>query len=282
VTVGKTRRFFLRQDDGETRIRNKHIEIRGPGERSRSRSSFISIMNCEECSELLSAFMDSDLDEDRASDVREHLAVCLDCAVLCEDFASIVEASQLGESPELLPPNSQALWCRINNLIEGEVKPETPAPEPPRRRLWHLSFAQMVSGVVGIALVSSLLTIVGIKNYTRPAADDFTTRSASTQTPFEKIAGKLGLMETPEQARERRVREQMAAIAYWNDRVQTRRVQWDQNVRDAFDRNLHEIDQAVNEYQQILEKDPQDELSGEMLDTAMSDKMTLLREFSDL
>ncbi|MEP6848552.1 MAG: zf-HC2 domain-containing protein [Acidobacteriota bacterium] len=239
-------------------------------------------MNCDECSELLSAFMDSDLDENKASGVREHLAVCMDCAVLCEDFASIVEASQLGESAELLPPNSQALWCRINNLIESEVKPETSIEEPPIRRLWHLSFAQMAAGFVGIALVSSLLTIVGIKNYTQPAADDFTTRSASTQTTFEKLAGKLGLVETPQQARERRIREQMAAISYWNDRVQTRRVQWDRNVRDAFDRNLHEIDQAVTEYQQILEKDPQDELSGEMLDTAMSDKMTLLREFSDL
>ena len=53
-------------------------------------------------------------------------------------------------------------------------------------------------------------------------------------------------------------------------------------MRDAFDRNLNEIDQAVNEYTMILEKDPQDDLSGEMLDSTMNEKMNLLREFSEL
>lgn len=240
------------------------------------------IMNCEECSQLLSAFIDSDLEESKAFEIRAHLALCVDCACLCEDFAAIIDASHLEETAELLPPNSQALWCRINNLIESEIKAEAPVVEPPPRRLWQLSFSQMTAGLAGIAVISSLLTIVGIKNYMQPAQDDFTTRSATTQTTFERIAGKLGLMETPQQARERRIREQQAAIAYWNERVQARRVQWDKNMRDAFDRNLDTIDQAVNEYTLILQKDPQDDLSGEMLDSAMTEKMKLLREFSDL
>src|SRR5260221_12726893 len=158
-------------------------------------------MNCEECSQLLSAFMDSDLDEIKASEVRAHLAVCMDCSTLCEDFAAIVDASQMEETGELLPPNSQALWCRINNLIESEIKPEAPAAEKPKRRLWQLSFSQMAAGLACIAVISSLLTIVGIKNYTQPRSDDFTTRSSSEQTTFERVAGKLGLIETPQQAR---------------------------------------------------------------------------------
>jgi putative zinc finger protein len=239
-------------------------------------------MNCEECSQLLSAFMDSDLEESKASEIRAHLALCTDCARLCEDFAAIVDALHLEETADLMPPNSQALWCRINNLIESEIKPEVQVAEPSRRRILQLSFAQLVSGFAAIAVISSLLTIIGIKNYMQPAPDDFTTRSASTQTTFEKIAGRLGLMETPQQARERRIREQQAAIAYWNERVQSRRVQWDKNMRDAFDRNLNTIDQTVNEYTLILERDPQDDLSGEMLDSAMTEKMKLLREFSDL
>ena len=32
----------------------------------------------------------------------------------------------------------------------------------------------------------------------------------------------------------------------------------------------------------ILEKDPQDDLSGEMLDSALNEKMNLLRAFSEL
>jgi hypothetical protein len=53
-------------------------------------------------------------------------------------------------------------------------------------------------------------------------------------------------------------------------------------MREAFDRNLNEIDQAVYEYTVILEKDPQDDLSGEMLDSALNEKMNLLRAFAEL
>lgn len=226
--------------------------------------------------------MDNELSEEKAADVRMHLADCSSCARLCEDFAAILDACQREESVELMPPNSHALWCRINNLIESETKPEPPPVEEPKRRLWQLSFAQLAAGFVGIAVVSSLLTIIGIRNYRQPADDDFTTRSSSSQTPFEKFAGKLGLIETPQQARARRIHEQQAAIEYWNSRVQMRRAQWDKNLRDAFDRNLNDIDQAVDEYTLILQKDPQDDLSGEMLDSALTEKMNLLREFSDL
>jgi len=38
----------------------------------------------------------------------------------------------------------------------------------------------------------------------------------------------------------------------------------------------------VSEYTTILQENPDDELTGEMLDAVLSDKMDLLREFSDL
>ena len=116
----------------------------------------------------------------------------------------------------------------------------------------------------------------------QPKADEFASRSSADQTPFERIAGKLGFIETPEDARMRKVREQQAVIDYWNQRVQARRTVWDKNVRDAFDRNLNQIDQSVSQYTMILQEDPQDDLSGEMLDSALNEKIDLLREFSDL
>ena len=238
-------------------------------------------MNCDECKELISVFMDNELEETPAAGIRAHLAVCTDCAKICEDFAYILDVCHSEESAEILPPNSQALWCRINNMIESEIKPEPPLATP-KRRLWQLSFSQMAAGFLGIAIISSLLTVIGIKNYQQPRTDDFISRSPNTQTPFEKIASKLGLMDTPLQARERRIKEQQAAIEYWDQRVQMRRVQWDKNMRDAFDRNLNEINEAVNEYNTILQQDPQDDLSGEMLDSALMEKMNLLREFSEL
>ena len=226
--------------------------------------------------------MDDELDAESSDAVRSHLAICGECAKVFADFASILNVCSTETPSEILPPNSQALWCRINNLIESEIKAEAPVPPPEKRGFWQFSFTQLASALVCVAVISSLLTVVAIRNYMQPAGTDLTTRSAATQTTFEKVLSRVGLMETPQQTRDRRLKEQQAAIQYWNDRVQARRVQWDRTTRDAFDRNLTVIDEAVSEYTMILQRDPEDELSGEMLDSVLNDKMNLLRDFADL
>lgn len=242
-------------------------------------------MNCLDCQEKLSLFLDGELDAAGAEVIREHLTACEPCAALCEELAAILEGSSSLDADAVVPPNSQALWCRINNVIESEVKPANAGDEKPALqagRRWHFSFSQVAAAVAGIAIISSLLTIVGIRNYMQPSGEDFTSRSAESQTTFEKILVRIGVSESPQEARERRLREQHALIDYWNRRVQARKAQWDGRLREAFDRNLQEIDQAVHEYSLILEKDPYDELSGEMLDSALNEKMNLLRQFSEL
>lgn len=244
-------------------------------------------MNCEKCQQLLSVYLDNELEKDVSFEVQMHLALCVACAKVCEDFAIIVDFC---ETEDFLPPNSKALWCRINNLIENELNHESapPNPEPQIKKgffariwnnRWQLSFSQMISSVLGIALISSLLTVVGFKNYL--AVNDSITASASP-TVFERVLSRVGLVETVEQTREKRLKAQQATIDYWNNRVEARRIQWDAHLREAFDRNLNEINQVVFEYNRILEENPQDELSGEMLDSALNEKVELLREFADL
>lgn len=237
-------------------------------------------MNCDECKNLIGGFLDNELAEGQAASVRMHLAECLECSYVCEDLSSFLDVCATEAAGDILPPNSQALWCRINNIIENDAKPVVP-PEPPKGRFWQLSFLQLSGAVACVALISSLLTVVAVRNYMQPAAD-FTTRSVATQTTFEKVLSKVGLMETPYQARERRIIEQQAAIEYWNARVLSRRDQWNRTTRDAFDRNLQTINESVHDYMRNLEQDPDDELSGEMLDAVMTDKMNLLRDFADL
>lgn len=232
----------------------------------------------------MSLFLDGELEETQTASVRTHLSLCGDCAKVCEDLAAILDTCKLDElCDEVIPPNPNALWCRISNTIEAELKPEiAPEPAPKRRRVWNLSFAQAASGVLAIAIISSLLTVIGIKNYFQPTGEDFTSRSGESQTTFEKFLSKVGLADTPQSARMKRLKEQQAAIEYWNQRVQARRAMWDENLRRGFDRNLQAIDQAVYEYTTTLEQNPEDELSGEMLDSVMTEKMNLLREFSEL
>lgn len=246
-------------------------------------------MNCEQCQELISVYLDNELETQVSTQVQMHLAICASCAKVCEDFAVILDFC---ETEDFLPPNSKALWCRINNIIETEVKTEfqqqnshqRQATEKGlfarvRRNPWHFSFSQVISLILCIALISSLLTVIGVKNFS-PAGQGFA--SDSSASVFEKVLSKFGLLETPQQTRERRIRQQHATIEYWNQRVEMRRASWELHLRDAFDRNLREIDQVVTEYDKILRENPQDELSGEMLDSALNEKVELLREFSEL
>lgn len=247
-------------------------------------------MNCEQCQELLSVFLDNELETKVSFGVQQHLALCAECAKLCEDFAAILEFCTEAPTNEVVPPNSKALWCRINNIIESEVQAEIAKEqkeqisEQTKKKgfwggSWKMSFPQVVSSVLGVALISSLLTVVGIKNYSNSASEYKTWEQMSA---FEKVLGKLGFIETPQQRRDRLVKERLAAIEYWSKRVEARRAQWDNQLRNVFDRNLREIDQAVFEYSRILEENPQDDLSGEMLDSTLDEKVDLLREFSEL
>ena len=256
-------------------------------------------MTCDNCQEQISAFLDNDLDAASSANIQTHLAVCAECAKVCEDFAAILEFCQTEEPNEILPTNSQAMWCRISNTIESEIQAEIIQESKQKHqqqeetakqgwlsRGWSLSFSQVASAVLGIAIISSLLTFIGIRNYSVGTSNDILASKSLSEsaapTLFDKVLGKLGLVETPDHIRERRIAEQKVLIEYWNKRVETRRVQWDANLRDAFDRNLNEINQAVNEYTLILQENPQDALSNEMLDSALNEKADLLREFSDL
>jgi hypothetical protein len=79
-----------------------------------------------------------------------------------------------------------------------------------------------------------------------------------------------------------RMWQQQQAINYWNQRVETNKARWNQEMRDTFERNLKVIDQAVNDSLNELNRDPHDEVSEEMLNAALNEKLALLREFSDL
>ncbi len=239
-------------------------------------------MNCEQCQDLISIYLDNELEDKSRSAIQTHLALCAECAKVCEDFAMILDFCELDETEYAPPPNSKALWCRINNLIENEIAPElqkeAEVKAEAKRRRWQFSFSQVFASIMGIALFSSLLTLVFLKNFSAPKEVSATTAPSL----FDRALIKAGFIESPEQTRENHIREQQAAIEYWNKRVETKRVTWNANLRDGFDRNLNEINQVVSEYDQILQQNPDDDLSGEMLDSALNEKMELLREFAEL
>jgi hypothetical protein len=250
-------------------------------------------MNCEKCQDLISEYIDGELDAVISFEVQTHIEFCNECSEICVDFSQILAKCDFSETPETEAPkvNSQAIWCRINNAIETEVKPELAKIEEEKiaNRSWfeklyrnslRLSFSQTVSAVVFVAVISSLLTLVGIRNYS--TSNELTVNAEMSPNLVERLLGRIGVIETSRETREKKVKQQEELISYWNQRVEARKAQWNSHLREAFERNLKEIDQVVYEYSVVLEENPQDELSGEMLDSALSEKMELLRGFSEL
>ena len=58
-------------------------------------------------------------------------------------------------------------------------------------RKWHIWTA------MGIAVVSSLLTVIGIKNFVISASNE----PSATPGVFEKVLGQVGVIETPQATR---------------------------------------------------------------------------------
>jgi len=79
-----------------------------------------------------------------------------------------------------------------------------------------------------------------------------------------------------------RVWQRQQVINYWNQQVEVNKTRWSPEMRETFDRNLKFIDQAVSQSLNELNRNPHDEISEQMLNESLNDKLALLKEFSDL
>ena len=132
---------------------------------------------------------------------------------------------------------------------------------------WELSVPQLAASAAAIVLVVSLGTAVGLRRW-----DNAATNSPQALTGFRDQVTNV----------RDRFLQQEQAINYWNQRVELNKARWNQDMRDTFDRNLKVIDQAVSDSLKELNQNPHDEISEEMLNAALNEKLALLKEFSDL
>jgi anti-sigma factor RsiW len=229
-------------------------------------------MNCEQCQELIHAALDGSISQSEEFNLNTHLRACLDCEGVRADLASIVGFCRSHRGEYEAPPNEQALWLRIRNVLEAEnghrVVPKT-APDRPSflgrlmGHTWELSLPQLAALTVAIVLMVSLTTAVGLRR--------FTTATAAS-----------GPQPVADSDINDRVFQRRQVINYWNQRVELNRNRWSPEMRETFDRNMRVIDEAVANSLNELNHNPHDEVSEQMLNEALNDKLALLKEFSDL
>jgi hypothetical protein len=235
-------------------------------------------MNCEKCQDLISDLFDGSLNHKDQTTLNAHLEECLECAEVRTDLQSIVGFCRAHRGEYTAPPNEKALWLRIRNMIETGAGAATVATVPARRnfwsnwlgRSWELSFPQLAASAAAIVLVVSLSTVVGLRRY----------QSGESEKSQAPLSG-ANLNLAAESVRDR-ISQQQQLISFWNQRVEYNKARWSPQMRETFDRNLQVIDQAVNESFNSLSQNPHDEVSEEMLNSALNEKLSLLKEFAEL
>jgi Putative zinc-finger len=233
-------------------------------------------MNCEKCQELISDLLDGSLTREDELTLNLHLGECLRCADVRNDLQSIVSFCQTHRGEYVAPPNERALWLRIRNVVELDraATVTVTAPKPAQRwaqwfnRSWQLSLPQLAASVAALVLVVSLSTAVGLRRL------QSSSESASAPSQLSSLNAASNVLD--------RTRQQQQMIDYWNQRVEMNKARWSPQMRATFDRNLKVIDQAVNTSLNELQANPHDEVSEEMLNAALNEKLAILKEFADL
>lgn len=226
-------------------------------------------MNCETCQELIHDLLDGTISQRDESTLNTHLKQCLDCESVRRDLASIVGFCRTQRGHYEAPPNERAMWLRIRNVIEAELPAKSAVnPEPQRSFLgrlmghtWELSLPQLAAFAAGIVLVVSLATVVGLRRWDGVAVPPAAAEASNIND---------------------RVWQRQQVINYWNQRVELNKTRWSAAMRATFDRNMQTIDEAVSRELDELKRNPHDEISEQMLNQALNDKLNLLKDFSDL
>lgn len=248
-------------------------------------------MNCEKCQELLSDFLDGALSGEDGVTFDTHLKECLPCFNAHAETNSIVTFCREHRGEYVAPPNERALWLRIQNIVESELPAaraaQNPTPTMQREgwwsrmlgRSWELSFPQVAMAVVAIIVVASLATVFGLRGMQKIGIQN---NIASTN--LNSSGGAVMALNGDAKALDpgNRLWQQQQQIKYWSQIVEERKAHWNPQVRADFEHNLNLLDETVEESLKNLSERPHDEVTEEMLNAALNDKMHLLKEFCDL
>ncbi len=226
-------------------------------------------MNCTDCHEMISDYVDGMLDLGEQTKIERHLANCEPCRAVRDDLLQIVHFS--GQLVMHAPPNPADLWQRIQTQIVAE-QPRTATAQLKNwwQRLHSRDFNFSIPQVAAVAAALILVAVISLAVFKK-----------STDAP--PIAGQgngkevpLGYNETsPEfQELEQRIRELKAT-------VEQRKASWGSDLQSSFERSMVYVDQSLDESRQEYKNNPADEACRELLRNAYREKVRVLQGFAN-
>jgi hypothetical protein len=200
------------------------------------------VTRCHDIAELVTAYVDGDLDDARASAIRGHVRSCSGCAALVEAEVAVRDAAEALD-PAIDPPAS--LWDRIEARI---AKEEIHDSRRSALWLWWQRARPQVFLGAGAAAVAGLVLAVWIARSNEGDSHDPTARA-----PGELAAVAASTASTPSSTideqlvddilrAEKRYRDTIAEL----ERIAaSERESWDADLTAAYDARIAELDAIV-------------------------------------
>jgi hypothetical protein len=231
-------------------------------------------MNCEKCQEQLSDFLDGTLGHAEHASVSTHLASCRECAAAREEFNAILAAARDAHEHLYAPADERALWMRVRDAVESDGR-VTAATAGARGGFWsrllnarlELTLPQLATGVAALVVSVAFVTALGVR-YVASTAAPHTDRAVRRVVSDEFYPSAY-------------VEPHEANLRYWEQRVEARKASWNPRMRASYERSVSVLDETVNDSLTDLRNNPHDEVAEEMLNSALRDKIELMREFGE-
>jgi hypothetical protein len=174
------------------------------------------------------------------------------------------------------PSDERALWLRVLDTVEAESLPAR-SPDSATRaaegfwsrlfgRRFELSLPQLAAGAAALVVAVA-------------SATTFAVRSTVSGERGNGVA--VRRVVSDEFYPRTYLEQHKASLNYWEQRVQARKASWNPRMRASFDRSVHVLDETVSDSLNDLRQNPHDEIAEEMLNSALRDKVELMREFGE-
>jgi hypothetical protein len=230
-------------------------------------------MNCIECEEIISDYVDGALELGEQSKIEHHLANCESCRAVRDDLLQIVHFSK--QLPLHTPASD--LWTRIQSEIEAE-QPKTFWSRVKVRwrnfnaRDFNLTIPRLAALAAAFVLMASVGAAVW-SNINKTAAEfvQKNTPGSGFSTPFNNLAYPEKIPEFQEY--EKRINQLIES-------VEQKKESWSPELRSSFNNNIFYADQSLKDCRQQLDNNPSDATCRELMENAYKEKMRVLEGFA--
>ncbi|MCI0338716.1 MAG: zf-HC2 domain-containing protein [Acidobacteria bacterium] len=229
-------------------------------------------MECRAVVSSMSDYIDKHemwLSDIEVREIETHLIACSKCQSIKLELTEVRTAAR--ELPLHTP--SRALWARIAK----EIEPEVPRSERPTRverpalswwaRMKSRQFSFTLPQLAGAGALAAALIVFGLFRTSNQDQRDFNIIKAPTALQTALLPGE----DTIKAEIERRLSV-----------INGRKMNWDPQVRDDFERHLNKIEESLRYSRQTLQNNPDDRVQQQMVLTLYHEKRQLLEDVERL